>query len=171
MPRPVPRGTERHAPGSGYARTVPDLPPLRPASAAWRVLAVLVCLGVLLTGGLTRSNDLFPFGVLDQFSFGTPPDGEVVSTCLRGVREGGEPFEIRFGQRSVGIERADVENSLRAIEADPHLLAPLAAHYDRRHPEEPPLDALILCQEVTTLHDGAADGDPELVEVTRWEAP
>lgn len=150
---------------------MPAATSLRPASAAWRVLAVLACLGVLLTGGLTRSNDLFPFGVLDQFSYGTPPDGEVVSTCLRGVRDGEEPFEIRFGQRTVGIERSDVENSLPAIEADPTLLAPLAAHYDRRHAEEPPLDALILCQEVTSLRDGAADGDPELVEVTRWDRP
>ena len=144
---------------------------LSPVSMAWRALVVLLCVGVLTVGGLTRSNDLFPFGVLDQFSYGTDPDGEVVNTCLQGVREDGEPFEISFGQRSVGIERADVENNLSAIEADPQLLAPLAAEYDRRHPEEPPLDALVLCQQITQLQDGTAHGEDELVEVTRWEAP
>lgn len=150
---------------------MPSTSSLPPASLAWRALAVLTCVGVLLLGGLTRSNDLFPFGVLDQFSTGTDPNGEVVNTCLQGVREDGEPFDIRFGQRSVGIERADVENNLRSIEADPQLLAPLAAAYDRRHSEEPPLAALVLCQRITSLKDGTAHGEDEFVEVVRWEAP
>lgn len=137
---------------------------------AWRAVVVLLCVGVLAVGGLTRSNDLFPFGVLDQFSTGTDPDGEVVNTCLLGIREGEEPFDIPFGQRSVGIERADVENNLPAIEDDPQLLAPLAAQYDARHSEEEPLSALVLCQRITQLRDGTAHGEPELVEVTRWEA-
>ncbi len=138
---------------------------------AWRLLAVLLCVGVLTVGGLTRSNDLFPFGVLDQFSSGTDPDGEVVNTCLQGIRGDGEPFDIRFGPRSVGIERADVENNLPAIESDPQLLAPLAAEYDRRHPEQEPLDALVLCQRITSLQGGTAHGEEELVEVVRWKAP
>lgn len=132
---------------------------------------MLVCVGVLLTGGLTRSNDLFPFGVLDQFSKGTDPDGEVVNTCLQGIRGDGEPFDIRFGARTVGIERADVENTLPAIEEDPQRLAPLAAEYDRRHPDEEPLSELVLCQRITQLQDGTAHGEDELVEVTRWVAP
>ena len=144
---------------------------LAPVSLAWRPLVVLACLAVLTLGGLTRSNDLFPFGVLDQFSSGTDPNGEVVNTCLQGIRGDGEPFDIRFGSRSVGIERADVENNLAAIEADPALLAPLAAQYDRRHPDEAPLDALVLCQRITSLRDGTAHGEDEFVEVTRWEAP
>lgn len=146
----------------------PDRLPL--VSGAWRVLVVALCVGVLTVGGLMRSNDLFPFGVLDQFSFGTDPDGEVVNTCLLGVREGEEPFDIDFGQRTVGIERADVENSLPAIEADPQRLAPLAAEYDRRHPDQPPLDALVLCQRITQLEGGTAHGEEELIEVVRWEA-
>lgn len=144
---------------------------LAPVSLAWRTLVVLACLAVLTLGGLTRSNDLFPFGVLDQFSSGTDPNGEVVNTCLQGVREGEEPFDIPFGQRTVGIERADVENNLRSIEADPQLLAPLAAEHDRRHPDQPPLDALVLCQRITSLKDGTAHGEEEFVEVVRWEAP
>ena len=150
---------------------MPSTTSLPLASLAWRALAVLACVGVLLLGGLTRSNDLFPFGVLDQFSYGTDPNGEVVNTCLQGVREGEEPFDIRFGQRSVGIERADVENNLRQIEADPQLLAPLAAEYERRNQGEPPLEALVLCQRITSLKDGTAHGEDEFVEVVRWEAP
>ncbi|HLQ81641.1 MAG TPA: hypothetical protein VK122_11150 [Brachybacterium sp.] len=150
---------------------MPSSSSLPTASMVWRVLAVLGCVAVLSVGGLTRSNDLFPFGVLDQFSTGTDPDGEVVSTCLQGIRGGGERVEIPFGQRSVGIERADVENNLPAIEADPQLLAPLAAEYERRHPGQAPLRALVLCQRVTQLQDGAAHGEPELVEIARWEAP
>ncbi|GAA4521232.1 hypothetical protein GCM10023160_07830 [Brachybacterium paraconglomeratum] len=150
---------------------MPTAPSLRALSLAWRTLAVVACIGVLLVGGLTRSNDLFPFGVLDQFSSGTDPDGEVVNTCLQGLREGEAPFDIRFGQRSVGIERADVENNLPSIKADPELLAPLAAEFDRRHPEQHPLDALVLCQRITSLQGGTAHGGEEFVEVVRWEAP
>lgn len=144
---------------------------LTPLGAAWRVLALLACLAMLVTGQFLRSNDLFPFGVLDQFSSGTDPDGEVVNTCLQGQREGGAPFDIDFGPRSVGIARADVENTLPAIEADPDLLAPLAAEYDRRHLDEEPLSVLVLCQRITTLRDGSAHGEVEFVEVTRWTAP
>src|SRR5699024_2749053 len=64
--------------GSRYAPRVLSSSSLSTASVAWRVLAVVVCVAVLGVGGLTRSNDLFPFGVLDQFSTGTDPDGEVV---------------------------------------------------------------------------------------------
>lgn len=149
---------------------MPSPSSLSALSMAWRVLAVLLCVGVLTLGGLTRSNDLFPFGVLDQFSSGTDPDGVVVNTCLQGIRGDGEPFDIRFGQRTVGIERADVENNLAAIEADPQLLAPLAAEYDRRHPGQEPLSALVLCQRITQLQDGTAQGEDEFVEVTRWVA-
>lgn len=143
---------------------------LSPLGAAWRVLAVLACLAVLVTGQLTRSNDLFPFGVLDQFSKGTDPHGEVVNTCLQGQRAGGEPFDIDFGPRSVGISRADVENTLPAIVADPELLAPLAATYNSGHSGQEPLSELVLCQRITQLLDGAAHGKVEFVEVTRWEA-
>ncbi len=170
-PRRTLRARRSWLAGSRYPSQVPSTTPLPLASRAWRLLAVLGCVGVLLVGGLTRSNDLFPFGVLDQFSTGTDPNGEVVNTCLQGVREGEEPFDIPFGQRTVGIERADVENNLRSIEADPQLLAPLAAEHDRRHPEQPPLDALMLCQRITTLKDGTAHGEDEFVEVVRWEAP
>lgn len=165
------RSRRRRLAGSRYPFSVPSTTSLPLASRAWRLLAVLGCVGVLLIGGLTRSNDLFPFGVLDQFSTGTDPNGEVVNTCLQGEREGEKPFDIRFGQRTVGIERADVENNQPRIETDPQLLAPLAAEYDRRHPEEPPLDALVLCQRITSLRDGTAHGEDEFVEVVRWEAP
>ncbi|WP_246957661.1 hypothetical protein [Brachybacterium sp. Marseille-Q7125] len=138
-------------------------------SLVWRTLVTFACLAVLLVGGLTRSNDLFPFGVLDQFSRGIPPNGQVVNTCLQGVTAEGAVIDIRFGHRSVGIERADVENQLPAIQEDPALLEPLAAEYDRRHPDDAPLQALILCQRITQLRDGAAHGEEELVEVTQWE--
>lgn len=141
-----------------------------PLGAVWRVLAILACLAVLVTGQLTRSNDLFPFGVLDQFSFGTDPNGQVVNTCLQGVRAGGEPFDIPFGPRSVGISRADVENTRSEIVENPELLAPLAAEYERRHAEEDPLTALVLCQRITPLRHGTAHGEVQFVEVARWTA-
>ncbi|SLM98507.1 hypothetical protein FM103_04890 [Corynebacterium xerosis] len=141
-----------------------------PLGAVWRVLAILACLAVLVTGQLTRSNDLFPFGVLDQFSFGTDPNGQVVNTCLQGVRAGDEPFDIPFGPRSVGISRADVENTRSEIVENPELLAPLAAEYERRHAEEDPLTALVLCQRITPLRHGTAHGEVQFVEVARWTA-
>ncbi len=132
---------------------------------------MLLCLGVLLTGALTRSNDLFPLGVLDQFSKGTDPAGEVVNTCLQGRRGTGEWFDIPFGSRSVGIGRAEVENTLEQIREDPELLAPLAAEYDRRHAGQEPLTELVLCQRITSLEDGTATGEEEFVVVVRWSAP
>lgn len=136
----------------------------------WRVLAILACLAVLVTGQLTRSNDLFPFGVLDQFSSGTDPNGQVINTCLQGERADGVPVDIPFGPRSVGISRADVENTQDKIVENPQLLAPLAAEYDRRHPDEQPLTALVLCQRITPLRHGTAQGEVQFVEVTRWTA-
>ncbi|MCT1655174.1 hypothetical protein M3C58_00130 [Brachybacterium muris] len=152
-------------------RTVRAAPRTLPAaSRAWRILLVLAAIGVLLAGQFLRSNDLFPLGSLDQYSRGTDPDGHVINTCLQGVRDDGEPFDIPFGNHSVGIQRADVENHLRTIREDPERLAPLAAEYDRRHADEPALTAVVLCQRITHLKDGAPHGDPEFVEVVRWEA-
>lgn len=153
------------------SRALPPAPRTLPAaSRAWRILLVIAAIGVLLAGQFLRSNDLFPLGSLDQYSRGTNPNGQVVNTCLQGVRGDGEPFDIAFGNRSVGIQRADVENHLPAIREDPERLAPLAAEYDRRHPDDPALAALVLCQRITHLKDGAPHGDPEFVEVVRWEA-
>lgn len=131
---------------------------------------MLAAIGVLLAGQLLRSNDLFPLGSLDQYSKGTDPNGQVINTCLQGVRGDDEPFDIPFGNRSVGIQRADVENHLPAIREEPERLTPLAAEYDRRNADEQPLTELILCQRITHLKDGAPDGDPEFVEVVRWRA-
>ena len=81
-----------------------------------------------------------------------------------------EILGVPFTVGSVGIQRADVENHLRTIREDPERLAPLAAEYDRRHADEPALTAVVLCQRITHLKDGAPHGDPEFVEVVRWEA-
>lgn len=145
--------------------------PLTAGGITWRVLATALCLAVLVTGQLTRSNDLFPFGVLDQFSTGTDPDGEVVSTCLQGRRGNSAPFDIAFGVKSVGIARSDVENTRAAITKDPGLLAPLAATFDSHHRDQTPLTSLVLCQRITHLRGGIAHGSPEFVEVARWTAP
>lgn len=152
-------------------RSLPAAPRTLPAaSRIWRILLVLAAIGVLLAGQFLRSNDLFPLGSLDQYSRGIDPDGQVVNTCLQGVRGDGEPFDIPFGSRSVGIQRADVENHLPTIREDPERLAPLAAEYDRRHPDDPALTELVLCQRITHLKDGAPHGEPEFVEVVRWRA-
>lgn len=144
---------------------------LRPTAALWRIALTLALLALLLGAQARLTNDLFPFGVLDQFAKGTDPDGEVVNTCLQGVLPGDERREIPFGSRSVGVSRAEVENTLPAIEADPELLAPLAAAYDRRHPRQEPLEGLVLCQRITDLSGGAATGETTFVELVRWEAP
>ncbi len=139
-------------------------------SVLWRVTVMLALAVVLLAGQLERTNEYFPFGTLEQYAQAEDPDGHVRSTCLLGERDG-RVVEIGFGRRSVGIERADVENHLTAMKADPSLLAPLAEHYDREHPGHGPLTALIVCQRVTTLRHGAPVGSPETVEIVRWEAP
>ncbi|MCT1776478.1 hypothetical protein [Brachybacterium sp. p3-SID957] len=159
--------SERSAPPRAHRPLPRTLPTV---SRAWRIVLMLALMAVLLAGQFLRTNDFFPFGSLDQYSKGTDPNGQVVNTCLQGVREGGEPFDIPFGNRSVGIQRGDVENHQREIVADPDRLAPLAAEYDRRHPDEPPLTELILCQRITHLKDGAPRGEPEFVEVVRWRA-
>lgn len=162
--------SERSTPPRAH-RTLPAAPRTLPAaSRTWRILLTLAAIGVLLAGQFLRTNDLFPLGSLDQYSKGTDPNGRVVNTCLQGVRDGEEPFDIPFGSRSVGIQRADVENHLSTIREDPERLAPLAAEYDRRHAEDPALTELILCQRITHLKDGAPHGDPEYVEVVRWRA-
>lgn len=139
-------------------------------SVLWRVTVMLALAAVLLAGQLQRTNEYFPFGTLEQYAQAEDPDGQVRSTCLLGERDG-QVVDIGFGRRSVGIERADVENHLTAMRADPSLLAPLAEHYDREHPGLAPLTALVVCQRVTTLRHGAPAGPAETVQIVRWTAP
>lgn len=141
---------------------------LGPLARAWRLLAMLLAGATVVCAQIMHSNDLFPFGALDQFSSGTDPDGEVVNTCLLGVRDG-ESIDIAFGTGTVGIQRAEMENQLELVAADPSLLAPLVVTYDAAHPEAP-LDALVLCQRITPLRAGVPHGEVRLVEVARWEA-
>ncbi|MCS6710801.1 hypothetical protein JSY14_01725 [Brachybacterium sp. EF45031] len=154
--------TSRPAPATGDG--------LRPLGTLWRLAAVLLCVTVLVGANLRLTNDPFPFGVLEQYAKGIDPNGEVREACLLGVTASRPlPFEIPFG-RQVGTERADVERRLRAGGTGPEQLAPLAAAYARAHPEDP-LTRLELCEEVTTLHDGAPAGPPQRVTVAVWEAP
>ena len=140
---------------------------LGPISRAWRLLATLLGIMTLLAAQFMHANDLFPLGALDQFAAGTDPDGEVTTACLQGQR-GQETLDIPFGRDSVGVRRAEFENQLPAVQADPALLRPLAEAYDEAHPDLPPLDALTACEHVTHLRHGAPSGT-EVVTLVRWE--
>ncbi len=125
---------------------------------------------LLVAGQIQRTNDYFPFGTLEQYARGVDPNGEVANTCLRGERADGTALDVPFGA-GVGIQRADLENNLKKYEKDPSGLAILAQRVNAAHPAEPPLKALVICREVTTLRHGAPAGDPAIVELVRWEAP
>jgi len=122
---------------------------------------------LLLNGSLRMSDDVWPFGPMSQYAFSPAEDATIVITRVEGRFEDGRRTDLPLRVETAGIGRAEVEARIPQIEADPSLLAGVAAGWATRHPADPPLRQVWLVQDVTHLVDGRP-GATELVELATW---
>lgn len=134
---------------------------------AWRILAMMVCTGLLLVGGLTKSEVLFPFGILSQYSGAVDPDGTVTQACLEGIRADGTRTDITLNSLNVGVKRSEIENQVDRFQKNPEVLKGLADTYNSR-PWHSPVVGLRLCMEQWPLRNGGPTGQITRTTVAQW---
>lgn len=150
----------------------PDVVDVRPVSRsglAWRVLAA-VALVVLLVHGSTSprvTDDAWPLGPLSQYAFRPGPDDTVVITRTYGVMPDGARVELPLRVSTAGISRAEVEAQIPAFERDPSLLRAVSDGWGARHPEQARPVEVLLVQDRTRLHEGRPVSTDE-VPLARW---
>ncbi len=141
---------------------------LAPLQVAWRLVAVAAALTVLVVGQVQDTNDLFPFGSLSQYATARDPDGTVRSVYVLADTTAGERVGVSLSATGVGVGRAEIENQLARLIADPSLLEGLADAHAGLHPDDPRYTALYLMRKTTQLSGGRPTGDVATEELARW---
>ena len=164
------------APCSNRVVTAPEPPAgadvldVRPVSRwglAWRVLAAVALVGLLLNGSVRMHDRSWPFGPMSQYAFFPGPDDTVVITRVYGLLADGERVELPLRVDTAGIRRADVEARIPLIEADPSLLRAVSEGWSARHPTRSAPVEVYLVQDTTGLHEGRVVATDQ-VELARW---
>jgi hypothetical protein len=140
------------------------------ASYAWRIVASLIGIGLLLNGSLRMSDDVWPVGPLSQYAFSPAKDATIVITRVEGLLADGRRIDLPLRVETAGISRAEIEARIPEITADPSLLRSVADGWSSRHRGEPPLLRVWLVQDQTRLVAGRV-GRTRLVELAAWELP
>lgn len=149
----------------------PEVHRLGRAALAWRLVAVVLALTVLTVGQVTDDNDLFPLGSLSQYATARDPNGTVASAYVLADTTAGTTVKVPLTPTGVGVGRAEIENQLPRIVAEPRLLQALADAHAGLHPDEPRYTRLVLYRTVSQLRDGRATGEVTETELTRWDVP
>ncbi|SER29372.1 hypothetical protein [Microlunatus flavus] len=144
-----------------------DVRPISRWGLAWRVLAAVALVGLLLNGSVRMHDDAWPFGPMSQYAFFPGPDDTVVITRVYGVLADGQRVELPLRVDTAGIRRADVEGRIPAIEQDPSLLRAVSEGWSARHPGEPRPVEVSLVQDRQHLHRGRVVATDQ-VELARW---
>lgn len=139
------------------------------AGLAWRSVAAVGFLALLVLGTLQGNDDRWPFAPMSQYAFAVHLDGEVRSTRIDAVTTAGTRTVVPLTPGGVGLRRAEVEGQLQRFVDDPALLEAVAAAYARRHPGRPRYVRLELHQDVTRLVGGELTGAPRDVELAAWD--
>lgn len=113
-----------------------DVRPIGRWSLAWRVLAAVGLVVLLLNGSVRMSDDAWPFGPMSQYAFFPGPDDTVVITRVFGLLADGRRVELPLRVETAGISRAEVEARIPDIERDPRLLQAVSDGWAARHPTE-----------------------------------
>lgn len=142
-----------HAPAPEVVAAA-DVRPVSGRSLAWRVLASVALVLLLLNGSLRLSDDAWPFGPMSQYAFSPPANDTVVITRVYGVLTDGRRVELPLSVESAGIGRAEIEARIPAIERDPSLLRAVSDGWSARHPTEPRPREVDLVQDRTALDKG-----------------
>lgn len=142
---------------------------LSPWGRRWRLAVSAVALGLLAYGSIAGSNHLYPFGPMTQYAFYVSPNGEVASTSVWADTTAGTQVPVPLDGR-LGMRRAEIENQMRRIRADPALLQTIVTAQQRRHPHAPQFVRLYIRQRVYPLHD-RVPGPPYWRTILTWTVP
>ncbi|WP_413451127.1 hypothetical protein AA0Y32_00465 [Georgenia phoenicis] len=143
---------------------------LSPTGVAVRALATVAALGVLAFGQVADTNDLFPLGTLSQFATARDLNGTVRSTYLLADTATESGQRIAMNKQTIGVARAEVEGQLQRIRDNPELMQSLIDGYAALKPDREPIRTLYLMRSVQQLENGLVVGEPEHVELLRWDA-
>jgi hypothetical protein len=145
-----------------------DVRPVGRWSLAWRVLATLVLVVLLLTGSLRLDDRAWPFAPMSQYAFFPGPDDTVVITRVYALLADGERVELPLRAGTAGIRRADVEARIPDIQKDPSLLRAVSDGWSTRNPTRPRPVELFLVQDETHLFKGRTVSTDE-VPLVSWQ--
>lgn len=123
-------------------------------SLAWRLVASLALVVLLVNGSLRMSDDAWPFGPMSQYAFTPGEDDMVVVTRVDGLLADGRRVELPLRVETAGISRAEVEARIPAIERDPSLLRVVSDGWAARNPTQPRPVEVFLVQDETYLRRG-----------------
>lgn len=141
---------------------------------AWRIIALVLALGVLVVGQVRNDDDLFPLGSLAQYATAQNLNGAVRSVFMtgdfpaQGEAEAVEGRRISLHQRVVGVGRGEIEGQLQRFIDDPELLGVLARAYGELNPGAVEPDALYLQRSIRALEDGAPTGEETIEVIAQW---
>lgn len=141
---------------------------LGPLGVTWRLVAVAVALTLLVIGQVDDTNDLFPFGSLSQYASARDPNGTVRSHYVLADTADGDQVRVPLNPTGVGVGRAEIENQLGRILADPSLLDALADAHSGLHPEQSPYTELYLMRDTRQLADGRPTDGVLTEELATW---
>ncbi len=144
-----------------------DVRPISRGSLAWRVLAAVALVVLLLTGSLRWDDKAWPFAPMSQYAFFPGPDDTVVITRVYGLLADGERVELPLRAGTTGIRRADIEARIPAITKDPSLLRAVSDGWSARNPTRPRPVEVFLVQDRTHLFEGRALSTDE-VPLAQW---
>jgi len=147
-----------------------DVRRLSATGVAVRIAGTVAALGVLAYGQVTDTNDLFPLGTLSQFATARDLNGTVRSTYLLADTATEDGRRIAMNDRTIGVARAEVEGQLQRILDNPELMQSLIDGYAALKPNREPVQTLYLMRSVQRLEDGYVVGEPEEVELLRWDS-
>ena len=105
---------------------VQDVRPVSRWSLAWRVLAAVALVLLLLNGSLRMSDDVWPFGPLSQYAFSPANDATIVVTRVEGQLADGRRIDLPLGSSPPASAAPRSRPGSRQITADPSLLRAVA---------------------------------------------
>jgi hypothetical protein len=120
----------------------------------WRLAVTVVLVTGVTSGSLVGQDPWWPFAPMSQYAFSVDLDGEIRSTFVEADTVDGDTVRVPFGNDGIGIGRAEVEEQLDRLVADPSLLQGIAEAHANRLPEQPPYSVVRLMQRVSQLDDG-----------------
>jgi hypothetical protein len=137
---------------------------------SWRLVAAAVVFGTLTVGAFVGSDDHFPFGPFRMYATSSQATGEVAVVALEMRTEGSDWTLVRPSPGTVGMNVAEFEGQLPRFEADPDLLAAVAASRSALHPDEPAWTDLRIVRQATEVVDKVPTGEVVETVLAEWSA-